>query len=98
MAGIDKIYGTREQCVQLYRWIKKHRPKALRYVYNPDWITDAWGQTDTYSISNFPVAVDAWLARKCNLPFVLKALTKQYNTENKINKIASKRLSEKGVK
>lgn len=97
MAGIDKIYGTRDQCAQLYKWIKKHRPKALRYVYNPDWVSSEWKPTDVFSISNFPVSVDAWLARKCSLPFVLQSLSDQYVT-NKIRKIALKRLAERGAK
>jgi hypothetical protein len=94
MAGIDKIYGTRDQCQQLYKWVKKHRPKALRYVYNPEWVSSEWKPTDIFSISNFPVSVDAWLARKCPLPFVLEALADQYVT-NKISKIAQQRLTER---
>jgi hypothetical protein len=90
MAGIDKIYGTRDEAIELHRWIKRHRPKEMRRLYPIDGYEDCLEQP----LSNFSTSTDNWLARKCPLPFVLRRLGEQYGS-SKTGRIAKERLAER---
>ena len=75
MASIEKIYGTREQYLQLKDWINDNRPELLRFLYP---IEPAAGAADAV-IANFPVRVDQWLLDNCNIDFVIDRIKDQYH-------------------
>lgn len=74
MAGIDKIYGTKEQFDEFFAWTKEHNPEAVRYFYQlgdnyPDKIRP---------LTNFPEKIDRWMLENCPLKFVTDRITDQY--------------------
>jgi hypothetical protein len=74
MAGIDKIYGTKEQWEELFRYLAINRPQYCKFLYSP------WGSTgEPMMISNFPVYADRWLWKHCPLLWVKDRLKEQYN-------------------
>lgn len=92
MAGIDKIYGTQEQYLELKKWlIKNQKPiKCLvgwssdtgdefEDVLPTDCLYDEVGYSDKdRPISNFCSGIDKWLKENCPLDFVQKRLKEQY--------------------
>lgn len=73
MAGIDKIYGTQGQYLELEKWLDNYCPDYKRYLYPKD------GYNNNYRpISNFPLEIDEWLKENCPLDFVQKRLKEQY--------------------
>ncbi len=78
MAAIDKTYGTRAQGAEMFNWLKRHRPKFLRYHYGGDSYDHL---SDEYErpVVNTPVSADKWLARHCPLPFVLRRILEVYD-------------------
>lgn len=91
MAAIDKIYGTRRQSEQLYRWLHRHRPKFLRYHYGVSSF-DHLDPEDERPLTNTPTSVDKWMARYCPLPFVLQRIIEVYAPNHVAAKWAAKRL------
>lgn len=77
MAGIDKIYGNKQQYNILRDWLSKRKPYYLRYLSMPEDWADISGDTE-YIISNFPRIADRWLYVKCPLAFVKTRLNEQY--------------------
>ena len=76
MAGIDKIYGTREQAAELKEWIEKHYPEWEKYLYDHN---EMMQSADIIPISNFPTEADYRLYHECPLDFVKARIEDQYN-------------------
>jgi len=72
MAGIDKIYGTNEQWMELWQYLARHRPQYVKFLYPP------FGYVEPRPISNFPVYADRWLYKYCPLKWVKSRIKKQY--------------------
>jgi len=91
MASIDKMHGTQREHDELRAWIKRHRPRWRKNIY-PDRI--GYSVAEERSIACFSTRQDRWLARKCDLPVVLRNLMFQYNENNEIHKLARAALKE----
>lgn len=91
MAAIDKTYGTKEQSQQVFDWLRRHRPKFLRYHYGVDSFYHL-ADGDERPILNTPISADKWLARFCPLPFVLSRICEVYPPDHVAACWASKRL------
>lgn len=91
MAAIDKTYGTKAQSAQLHQWLRRHRPKFLRYHYGVNGY-DHLDAEDERPIVNTSISVDKWMARYCPLPFVLQRITEVYPPNHVAAKWAAKRL------
>ena len=86
MAGIDKIYGNKDQFIQLYNWCLEHRSeikKKLRldiikglYYSTPDNFPQIENEL---ALSSFSQNIDSYLWDNCNLDFVKERLKVQYN-------------------
>ena len=73
MSGIDKIYGTQVQYLELAKWLDDNCPDYKKYLYSKN------GYNKEYRpISNFRLDVDEWLKKNCPLGFVQKRLKEQY--------------------
>jgi len=73
MAGIDKIYGTQRQYLELEKWLNENNKKAIDELYPKD------GYDKNYRpISNFSSVTDKWLKENCPIEFVQKRLKEQY--------------------
>jgi len=92
MAWIDKMHGTQAEHDALRTWIKRHRPRWRVHIY-PD-AKDLPPDQDR-SIAMFRTSQDRWLARKCNLPVVLRNLMAQYAEDSEQYKLARAALGEK---
>lgn len=73
MAGIDKIYGTREQYIELKQWLKQNRPSALKDLYDEE-----QENRERMAISNFSENTDMWLLKHCPLIWVTDYIKWQY--------------------
>jgi len=91
MAGIDKIYGTFDQCVELRNWLKENeKPINCRMGWcseEGDTFEDVLPSEFVYQgeeisgkivISNFPEKVDMWLLENCPLDWVVNCIKEQY--------------------
>ena len=74
MAGIDKIYGTQKQFLELEKWLDNNCPDYKRYLYPKNEYNK-----DYRPIANFSSDVDEWLKEKCPLDFVQARLKEQYS-------------------
>lgn len=73
MAGIDKIYGTYHEWVELHGWVaKSKRPQYCQYFYT----TPPYGQSGP--ITNTPTRVDKWLWDNCPFDWVKRRLKQMY--------------------
>jgi len=92
MAGIDKIYGTQKDYIELKRWLLANE-KPIRCVtawssvsgdeYSDVLPSDLLYEEDEYDkdyrpISNFTDEIDKWLMAECPLNFVIDRLKVQY--------------------
>ena len=78
MAGIDKIYGTEQQLIELRAWLKKNKPEYLKYTNDPD--SDNYNKSaDIVQISNFPEEADVWLYKHCPIKHITDSIHEQYN-------------------
>jgi len=77
MAGIDKIYGTYEQWIELHQWIATSRhSRYCRYFYpTPPYSKNNEGGP----IMNTPCFVDHWLWENCPFSWVKEELKFMYN-------------------
>lgn len=91
MAAIDKMYGTQQEHDALRAWIKRYRPRWRKNIYSN---RDHLLPSEERSIACFSSRQDRWLARKCNLPVVLRNLLFQYNEHNEIYNLACAALKE----
>lgn len=92
MAGIDKIYGTQGQYLELRKWLIKNQKPIKSLVswcsvdgdeYEDVLPTDCLYDEEGYDkkhrpISNFGTAINNWLKENCPLDFVQKRLKEQY--------------------
>ena len=92
MAGIDRIYGTQAQYIELKNWLLENQKPIKSLVgwssdtgdeYDDVLPTDCLYDEDGYNeehrpISNFGSAIDKWLEENCPLDFVQKRLKEQY--------------------
>jgi hypothetical protein len=78
MAAIDKIYGTEEQYAEFKKWLKKHKPSAIKYLY----MEGGWMPNEERPISNFPQRIDMWLIENCPIEWVQKRLREQYKIKS----------------
>jgi hypothetical protein len=92
MAAIDKTYGTYEQSVQLWRWLRRRGRKRLRAHYGPE----NYGHLlpdELRPIINTRTSDDKWMARFCPFPFVLERICEVYPRGHVAARIASERLA-----
>lgn len=82
MAGIDKIYGTREQHDELSQWLSENLPEGLQYLYHRSNIIDG----GSGCISNFPEHIDKQLLKICTIAWVIDRIKFQYNIKDKKRK------------
>ncbi len=76
MAGIDKIYGTQEQYIELEKWLSDNNKKAISGLYPKE------GYDKEYRpISNFSEKTDKWLLDNCPLTWVTDRIKWQYGIE-----------------
>ena len=78
MASIDKIYGTKEEHLELKDWLQAFDEEMLKYLYDPD-----IQETSPIVISNFPMAMDEVLWIHCPFKWVKERLMEQYNVTDK---------------
>lgn len=91
MAAIDKIYGTRKQYDEFFKWAKENEPDIVKYFYlynERDWPKPS---NDSRVIASFPVNIDAllfftWLTDRDNAPpeWVIKQIMDQYDVDEKM--------------
>ena len=80
MAGIDKIYGTHDQWVELFQWLRmSKRPQYVVYMLFPPGASVP--DNEERALTNTPVRVDRWLWDNCPLPFVKKRLRFMYRNK-----------------
>jgi hypothetical protein len=91
MAYIDKMHGTQKEHDELRAWIKRYRPRWRKNIY-PD--RNDLSLVEERSIACFSTRQDRWLARKCDLPVVLRNLMFQYNEHHEIYKLTRAALKE----
>lgn len=90
MAGIDKVYGTYEQYLELREWLCTVNQKFACQVgwsingakeYEMRHPLDYLYEHDKFDgempLSNFPELIDRWLAKNCPIEFVRKRLAEQ---------------------
>jgi hypothetical protein len=77
MAGIDKVYGTYIQWVELHNWVaNSKRPQYCKYFYTtPPYSSDG---SITGCIMNTPVHVDVWLWENCPFDWLKERLQEMY--------------------
>lgn len=92
MAGINKIYGTYAQCVELRTWlIENEKPIkcgsgwSRENVLPSDCIYQGKKIKGKIAISNFPENIDKWLWKVCPLEFIRKRLRSQYGWQKPVN-------------
>lgn len=79
MAGIDKIYGTSDQWLELYNWcIKSGRKYLIECMY-------PYAKYSEYyrPLSNFGIVNDIELILHCPLRFVRRRIKEQYGSDSK---------------
>lgn len=79
MAGIDKMYWTREQYDEFMNWYFKHfniDPRAIE-IFDSISTSDKFSD-NIYAVTYFRERQDKYLRKHCLLPFVQKRLDEQY--------------------
>lgn len=75
MAAIDKLYATRDQYVELLRWLSEHNDMMAQCLR-------PWRENDneqTRAIALFTREQDAWLLVKCPITWVTDQIKEQYD-------------------
>lgn len=90
MAGIDKIYGTQRQYMELRDWLLENEVPIICEIssdYNDEntellpsaFLLSENGFNENYRpIANFLPEMDEWLMENCPIDFVQKRLKEQY--------------------
>lgn len=78
MAGVDKIYGTKDEYIIFKKWLEKENPKLLCGLYGWDWKDDK-----EHPISNFLIKEDFWLLKHCPFEFVTGRIKARYVLHSK---------------
>jgi enoyl-CoA hydratase/carnithine racemase len=68
----DEIYGTRQQCDELYKWCLEHYPGHENAFYSYDW------DDGEHPIARFTTIDNVWLFRNCPFSFVVERIREQY--------------------
>jgi uncharacterized protein YpiB (UPF0302 family) len=82
MAGIDKMYWTMDEYNLFMKWFFQHFKidEKAREILNSIGTSDHY--TDNiYAVTNFRERTDKYLKKHCDLKFVQKRLTEQYDGE-----------------
>ena len=96
MAGIDKIYGSIDNWVELYLWLKKNKPVFIKQflydcpsIHPSEEIRSIPGFSEKQRmIGMFSEEADKFLYKNCPLKFVTRRLSEQYSAEE-LNKFIS---------
>lgn len=96
MAAMDKIYGSIDDWVELYLWLKKNKPRYIKQflydcpsIHPSKEICSIPGFSEKQRmIGMFSVEADKFLYKNCPLKFVRKRLKQQYSKES-LNKFIS---------
>ena len=80
MAAIDKIYGTCDEWIQLYEFLKNSKPEYLNQLYRCPDFDRGYDDYVDMPLSNFSVEADKWLYQNCPLKFVKKTISSQYGS------------------
>lgn len=86
MAGIDKIYGNKEQYYKLYEFIRDNKPEFLSGLRDKNYMRGVFkkiGPNQETSISSFSPEADKWLYINCPFDFVTERIKEQYNIDQK---------------
>ena len=78
MAGIDRLNGTYAEYKELSEWLAKHKPSALKHLYDPMYQPTFSKADPRITIANFPKSVDDWLIEHCPIPWVAERILLQY--------------------
>lgn len=90
MAAIDKTYGTKAESEAVYSWIKRHRPRMLRYHYGVASFDHLPAHTER-PIINTPTRADRCMVRFCTVRVVIERLHEVYGS-HKIARYEAERL------
>lgn len=74
MAAIDKIYGTKSQCIELRNWLKKNRKRYLKCMRS----AKGMKENEDWPISNFSKEADLYLLTNCPIKWVTDYIKCQY--------------------
>ncbi len=74
MAGIDKIYGTRDQYSEFKSWLDDNNEGISKLLYP----VEDQRQANQVIIANFSSRVDAWLLRHCPIVWLTDFIKGQY--------------------
>lgn len=99
MAVIDKIYGTREQLLELIIWLKENKPFYLKFVSMTG--ESVCGLDGPVLIAEFNPRADRWLIENCPIEWLQKRLREQYGNLYdlcKIKQIMEKRYESNQVR
>ncbi len=101
VAGVDKLYGTHKQYLELYYYLQENLTEGLDHLYELqlcDWLEHCEKLRDYKSnstrelpISTFPVWIDKRLLKECKIGWLIKKLKRQYG----IDRIESKKKRER---
>ena len=89
MAGIDKIYGTYDQLIELKEWLGANETEIecvtgwdgddiVESVLPSNYIYGGREFEGAIAISNFPPEIDNWLWNNCPIKFVTDRINIQY--------------------
>ena len=85
MAGIDKIYGNKEQYEELYSFLEKYKPSFIEDGLIPreyaEEVFENKGDKHVIPISYFSHEQDKWLWKYCPIEFVRERLKGQYGED-----------------
>ena len=79
MAGIDKIYMTKEQGKLYWMWMLDHETSCSEQTGKLP--SDSFYETENGYVTNNTESVDWYLWNNCDLPFVQDRLKEQYPEE-----------------
>jgi len=86
MAKIDTIYGTRKQYKELYSWCKERR-KAIEEICKHDplkcFYDIDYQNSDVVVVADFPISIDFYLLRNCNIEWVQEIIRYKHKIEKK---------------
>lgn len=74
MAGIDKLYGTLEEAIELGRWAYWYKESIIPYLES----LIAQDDNNHLIIARFPKEVDYDLIKTCPIPWVVERIKAQY--------------------
>jgi hypothetical protein len=71
MAGMDKLYGTKSQRMELFKWCSQNKPELMVLFYKRDKEElDGYSDDCEFCIGNFGVSNLNWLSKNCPIEWV----------------------------